>query len=536
MAAALVMLTAVLLPPAALATWLRGTAGVPDGLVGGLWLLKLLLATHAIVLFVSPRWFPGRDERSTGTGLPVLPLVALLAIGTALRLPGLGRGLWYDEIQTLLDYVRQPWGVLLTTFDSSNQHLLFSIAAHLARGALGDSAVALRLPALVFGVASLWAVVAFGRRWLPAREAWWSAVILAVSYHHIWFSQNARGYTGLLLGTLVASTLFVDLLRRRPVTAGRIWLYAIAMALTVVTHVTALVVVAAHGLCWLANLRRLPRGRSRWGPLAGLVLSGSVAAACYAPVIPQLFGAMEKSGTATTGVAWQRPTWFIAEALRGLTRGVPAGAVVVPVALLIVLAGLASAWRRDRTIAAMMVLPMVLLALPLLASGHNLWPRFFFFGAGFVVQWAVHGGYVVLARMVPRHAERIGDAGLALVTLASFALLPRAWAPKQDYPTAAAWVTSHAAPGDVIVGTEMMALPMDRWLGHDWPIALDVAELTEHESTTGTTWVLYTFPIRLEATAPGIWQRLQSSYHVAHVVPGSIGGGAVVIVERGASP
>jgi hypothetical protein len=408
------------------------------------------------------------------------------------------------------------------------------VAAHLCRAVLGDSVLALRLPAMLFGVLSLWATVAFGRRWMPIREAWWSAVILTVSYHHIWFSQNARGYTGLMLGTLVASTLFIDLLRRGP-TRGRIWGYAIVMALTVVTHVTALVVLAAHGLCWLATARRAEAGPARRGPFIALVLAGSVATACYAPVLPQLLGAVGGSGTAVTGVAWQRPGWFLAEAIRGLMRGVPAGIVVVPVALAVVCTGFASAWRRDRTVAAMMALPMLLLAIPLVVSGHNLWPRFFFFAAGFVVQWGVRGGFAFLERVMPRRAIRIGDAGLALVTVASLALLPRAWSPKQDYPAAAAWLAAHAAPGDAIVGTEMMALPMNRWLGHDWPIVADPDTLASIEGSAPRTWVLYTFPIRLEATAPELWQRLQERYTVAHTVPASIGGGAIVIVARPAA-
>jgi len=141
---------------------------------------------------------------------------------------------------------------------------------------------------------------------------------------------------------------------------------------------------------------------------------------------------------------------------------------------------------------------------------------------------------VVLELLLPRHAVRIGDTGLALVTVASLALLPRAWAPKQDYPAAATWLAAHAAPGDAIVGTQMMALPMDRWLGHDWPIVTGPEALRAIEARSGRTWVLYTFPIRLEATAPGLWQRLQDEYVTAHVVPGSVGGGAIVIARDSA--
>ncbi len=431
--------------------------------------------------------------------------------------------------------MRQPLGVLVTTFDSTNQHLLYSVAARLATVVLGEGGFALRLPAALFGVASLWAVVWQGRKWLPEREAWWAAAVLAVSYHHVWFSQNARGYTGLLLGTLVATGLFADLLQRDAPSPRRVWGYALAMALTVVTHVTALVVLAGHGLVWLWKARSLPTARRRWAPFAALSLAGTIAATCLAPVLPQLLGALGSSGTSVGGATWQRPGWFVVEAITGLVRGLPAGIVVVPLAAIVVTAGIANAMRRERTTALLMLLPMGIMAGLLLATGHNLWPRFFFFGAAFVVLWAVHGGFVVLGRVIPSRANTIGQAGLALVTVASLALLPRAWSPKQDYPAAVAWLAANAAAPDAIVATEMIDLPVNRWLGHSWPVALDAGQLAALESATATTWVVYTFPIRLESAAPDLWQRLESEYTVTQVIPASVGSGEIVIAARRAA-
>ncbi|MDX2260714.1 MAG: hypothetical protein SFU84_03345 [Gemmatimonadales bacterium] len=531
----LALAVGVLMSPTTVAEILRQSGDPPSAaLVFGLWLFKGLVVGHVVAAWLLGRHLaqPSRSETPPSDGRMRRAVGALLLVGLVLRLPGLNGGLWYDEIQTLMDYVLQPWGVLLTTFDSTNQHLLYSAVAHVTTQVMGATAAGLRLPAVLFGVLSLWAAVAFARRWMPSSQAWWSAVVLAVSYHHVWFSQNARGYTGLLLGTLVGSTLFLELLRGRPATAGRVWGYGWVMALTVTTHVTALVVVAAHGLCWLWQARHLARGTPRWAPFAALVVSGSLAVMLYAPVLPQLFAAVTTSGTAVAGVEWQSPGWFIAEAVAGLVRGVPAGAVVVPVAGLVVLAGLAEVARRDRVVTAMMLLPMVLMAVLLVFTGHNLWPRFFFFGAGFVVQWAVHGGFVVLERLIPRFATRIASSGLAVVSLASLFLLPRAWAPKQDYPAAAAWVREHSAPEDVVLGTEMMALPMNTWLGNTWPIVMNATELEAAESARGATWLLYTFPIRVQSTMPDLWRTIQERYEVAHVVPASIGGGELVIMRR----
>lgn len=531
--AVLLVTAGVLLPPGQVAE-LAG-APTPAGLVGGLWLFKALLVFHGIAVAAMPR-LVGTVPQVTGpTRHSSAAVIALLLTGLLLRLPGLGDGLWFDEIQTLVDYVSEPWSVLLTTFDSTNQHLLYSIAARAASMIVPDTAVALRLPAVIFGVLSLWAVVAFGRRWLPPAEAWWSAVLLAVSYHHIWFSQNARGYTGILLGTLIGTTVFVDLLRGRAARPGGVWRYAVVMALTVLTHVTALVVVAGHGLVWLWQARRLDARAARWPAFAALVLSGTIAVMCYAPLLPQLLTAVSESGTSQPGVEWKRPAWFALEALLGLMRGFPAGIVLVPAALGVVAFGWIRAWRNDRVITALATLPMALLGGALLAAGHNLWPRFFFFAAGFVVQWAVHGGFGVLEAVVPRHARRIGDVGLAALTVASLLLLPRAWAPKQDFPAARAWLAEHAAPGDVVAGSAMMELPMNEWLRAGWPIISDSLTLESLERTANGVWVAYVFPIRVQAAEPGLWRALQERYVTRTVIPATIGGGEIIIARRSAA-
>src|SRR5262245_6487943 len=85
------------------------------------------------------------DAADGGTrGAPALTraelgaLACILALGFALRWIGLGAGLWYDEIETLVRYVRQPLAHIVTTYDSQNQHLFYSVLARLSVVALGD--------------------------------------------------------------------------------------------------------------------------------------------------------------------------------------------------------------------------------------------------------------------------------------------------------------------------------------------------------------------------------------------------------------
>lgn len=541
MSALVAMCVALLLPP----MWLANATGSdPSTLTTGFWLMKGVLFFMSAGAFALATWLPSESESERAARAASTPhintvgLVALLAVGLALRIPGLGDGLWFDEIQTQLEYVRLPWGRLLTTFDSTNQHLLFSVSARAVQQLFGESATTLRIPAVVFGVASLWAALVFALRWMPTRQAWWSTVVLAVAYHHIWFSQNARGYTALLLFTIVASTVFLDLLRGH---ASRrlVLLYTLAMSLALLTHLTAATVAAAHGLAWLWRARSLAAGRARWAPFVALTGAGLLTATCYAPIVPQVLDAMGKSGVSNVPLEWQNPLWFFAETVRGLARALPGGVFVVGVAGVIGALGVLVAWKRDRIATVLMLLPLIIMAVMVMSTGHNLWPRFFFFGAAFLVQLAVHGGFGVLdllGRVVPSglaaRLPRFGEGVLALGVIGCLAIAPRAWGPKQDFAAAVAFVEAQRASGDAVVLTDLTRYPVRTWLGRDWPTATTGDELAAAESATGRTWVLYTFPIRLSATFPTLWERLQRDYKEVQVVPGTVGDGSIIIVRR----
>ena len=100
-----------------------------------------------------------------------LTLGALLAVAAALRLYRLGEGLWLDEVLTLVTYARQPFAEIVTRYDDQNQHMLYSLLAHASFVTFGESAWALRLPAAIFGVASIYAAYLFCREVVSTTES-----------------------------------------------------------------------------------------------------------------------------------------------------------------------------------------------------------------------------------------------------------------------------------------------------------------------------------------------------------------------------
>ncbi len=84
-----------------------------------------------------------------------MALLALAVVAAAtLRFVGSGDQLWYDEIRTLVDSVRKL-AFTVTHFPSDNAHVFYSVLAQISIWLGGETASMLRLPAILFGVASI---------------------------------------------------------------------------------------------------------------------------------------------------------------------------------------------------------------------------------------------------------------------------------------------------------------------------------------------------------------------------------------------
>lgn len=463
---------------------------------------------------------------------PGLVLPALLLLGLGLRLIHLGTGLWYDEIQTLVEFARLPLGRLLTEYPNTNHHPLYSLLASASIGLLGESGAALRLPAALMGTASLWAFYRLAILVTTRREALLGTLLLTLSYHHIWFSQNARGYSGLLLFTLLGTSAFLRLLQDSSAGWSTAAWYGGCMALAAYIHPTAVAVPAAHAMVLgaLALSRREPAARALVRPLTGLLLAGGFALLLYAPMLGQLITTLTGGNPRGAETAWKSPVWMVLETARGLSAGLPGGAVTLALLAAVLGAGLWSFFRRSPVLLGLMLGPALLTAAAILLLRHNLWPRFFFFSAGFAVLIALRGGFVVAEFLFRARGAVLATGGATLAALAGVLLLPRAWKPKQDYEAAARYVERARSPDDAVVTVDLTVLPLRQWLGRDWPEVSGAEALERIEATHRRTWLLYTFPVRLEVVQPGIWSRLAERYRRAAEFPGTLGGGAVVVM------
>jgi 4-amino-4-deoxy-L-arabinose transferase-like glycosyltransferase len=142
-----------------------------------------------------------------------LTFAGILAIALVLRLVGLNSSLWYGEVSPLARFIRLPVGEWITASASLKDHMFYLLQAKAAVAVFGEGAWSLRLPSFIFGLASIGVLWVMGRDAVGRTPALLAAFLLAIAYHHVWFSQDARGFTELLFWTSAATVLFVRGLR-----------------------------------------------------------------------------------------------------------------------------------------------------------------------------------------------------------------------------------------------------------------------------------------------------------------------------------
>ena len=453
---------------------------------------------------------------------------ALFAVAFVLRLPGLNLGLWFDEVWMLVDFVRAPLGTIVASYPSDNHHPLYTLLAWGSVRALGEHPWTLRLPALLFGAASVPALYLFAARVATPRVAFLASALLAVSTHHVLYSQNARGYTAMLFFALVASDAA---LARRPVRQG------IALALSSYAHLTGAFVAAGHLAAWAIAGRRDPsraplagrRGRdpSR-APLAGVCLGGALSLLLHAPMLGDMRSFfLERVNPHAATSDWSSPLWTLLEASRSLGFGVPAGLTAIGGALVVGAIGLARLARRDREAALIAVLPALLCAIVLVAMGRNLWPRSFFFAAGFLALVGAEGFLALCDRLLPRFA----DALAAACVVAALALLPRVWnLPKQDFAGARDFALVERREGEPVLTVGLASFPYEAYYGGGFT-PIDSREALERELAGREALVITTFPIFLESRRPEIAKLLEERGREIGRFRGSMGDGDVVVLR-----
>ncbi len=455
-------------------------------------------------------------------------ITALTLLAAVLRVIGLNGGLWYDEVITLTQSVRLPLYDIVTAFPGNNQHTLFSVLSHLSIQMLGEHAWSLRLPALVLGVATVPALFWFGRQFCGRTEALLACVLLSVSYHHVWFSQNARGYSALAFLTLLSSWLLLRLLRGGR-TIDAVW-YGLSAALGVYAHLTMVFLVISHAL--LGAAAGFLGGRDetmmrRWRLAAlGFALAGVFTLVLYSPVmldVKQFF--VDRATPATVAT----PVWAASELVRGLRIGLGAGLGALAAGVLL-LAGLRSYLRQSAFIVGMFLLPGAMTVAAAVGLQRPIFPRFLFFSIGFGLLIVVRGALEVGRWLGRRQARIAGPAIVAVMAAVSMvSLIPNYRYPKQDFEGAMRFADSARSEAEPVVTVGLATDVYRDYYQRSWRGVTSLDELEDVRSIGQRVWVLYTLERYIESRTPDLMQTLRDECTEAGVFRGTLGNGDITV-------
>lgn len=464
-----------------------------------------------------------------------LLLALLVAVAAILRFYKLDSQLWLDEVSALIDSYRNSFWQILTEFPGHFPHPLYEQMAHGSLVLLGESAFAIRLPAALFGIACVLVFYRLSRRLSSEGEALLGAALLAVSYHHIYFSQNARGYTLYLFLALAATDLLLTLLKEMR------WRIALAYigvaALAAYSQTAGLTLGPGQLLVAFVVVGFTPKGAGAPNPrhlLTMLALTLAAILLLYAPIIADSTGYTSSVAGEEAPVARSARVFdLILELGRGLVPAFSNAAILAVVAVVCVI----GAWdflRRQPAAFALLLVPIFLSLIAMAALGGALHSRYFLLAliAGYLV--GARGLVIIGKRIIP-HGWAQPALGAAAVAVASFPLLSYFSMPKQDFLGALREVRAAAAPTDRTVAADLAAHVYQRYYAPEFPAVENLDDLIREEATGQAVWVITTFE-RIEAKRrPDLLARLHGEYRLAQVLPASTGDGEMRIYHRAAA-
>jgi hypothetical protein len=509
-------------------------------LVNGLLVIFLYWWNKRFSLACSlPWWSPANRESTTSDKRYNLILTIMIAVAIALRCYKLNSDLWIDEVLSLVHFVRLDLSELLTYFGSDNHHILYSALAHISVNLFGESAAAYRLPAVLFGVLSIWASAHLVRYVFGKKEALLTAALLTLSYHHVWFSQNARAYTLLLFATVVSTEL---LLRGLASGRNRYWLaYAAVIAMAAWAHLTTVIIAIAHGMVLfflgLNYLFTSPTKSWQWQPFLALALAGWLTINIYAPVMPELYQYFNRPGAgSTTGsVAWSKPIWLVSEILHNLGLGLTLGWFSVATVGALGLIGLFCVFKRDWLFPLLALAPVLVSGAILYLLGRSLWPRMFFPEIGFlaaIVAIGVWDAGQLLGRIIRPWPRLVQIVPALLLCILLSVTLPKVYQyPKQDFSGARDYVKANLRPGDNVLGIHMAGRVYHQYYEPGWPEIRTLEQLDEQRADSGYTWVIHTLPGYIKSARPGIQHKLDTEFEVMRKFPGTLGDGVIIVLR-----
>lgn len=142
-------------------------------------------------------------------------LVAIFVLGLIPRLMLLNHPIEYDEAYTFTQFARYPFRTIISDYSTPNNHVFHTILVRIAYLLLGDQAWQIRLPAFLAGLLIILCAYLLGRMLYNNIVGFLAAGMLASLPDFILRSVSARGYTFVVLMTLLSFIMAGYLIRKK---------------------------------------------------------------------------------------------------------------------------------------------------------------------------------------------------------------------------------------------------------------------------------------------------------------------------------
>jgi mannosyltransferase len=178
-------------------------------------------------------------------GWALLALLAIMLLGAVLRFYGLGfQSLWGGELASW-DFGGRD--TISRVVRDGSQPPLYFLVLHFARWVFGASEWALRFPSAIAGWLCIPAIYLLGKKLYSEREGIMAALLVAVLWPTVYFSQEARPYALLILLSILTFYFWWDIMQglryRGELPRREAVCYAVCAVLCAYTHYFGLLLV-----------------------------------------------------------------------------------------------------------------------------------------------------------------------------------------------------------------------------------------------------------------------------------------------------
>jgi len=190
----------------------------------------------------------------------ILVLLLIIAAGSILRIYNLGaESIWLDEVSSISCSSQDVSSIIASAGTTQNQPPLYFIILHFWIALWGTGEVAVRSLSAVFGIVSILLIYQVGSTLFNRRVGLLGGFLSAISSYHIYYSQEVRCYSLLLLLSLLSYLFFIKILK-----TGRNWYYPCYFMVTLLlgyTHLYSLFIIASQVLFFLLFLSKYKQQR-----------------------------------------------------------------------------------------------------------------------------------------------------------------------------------------------------------------------------------------------------------------------------------